>query len=41
MILQLILTTKKTITNEMKEVLELWIIATPKEEMKVIRQILN
>jgi len=36
MILQLILTTKKTITNEMKEVLELWIIATPKEEMKVI-----
>jgi len=41
MILQLILTTKKTITNEMKEVLELWIIATPKEEMKVIRQLLN
>jgi len=41
MILQLILMTKKTITNEIKKVLELWIIATPKEEMKVIRQILN
>jgi len=41
MILQLILITKKTITNKMKEVLELWIIATPKEEMKVIRQLLN
>jgi len=41
MILQLILTTKKTITNKMKEVLELWIIATPKEEMKIIRQLLN
>jgi len=41
MILQLILMTKKTITNEIKEVLELWIIATPKEEMKVMRQILN
>jgi len=41
MILQLILMTKKTITNEMKKVLELWIITTSKEEMKVIRQILN
>ena len=40
-ILQLILTTKETITNKIKEVLELWITATSKKEMKVIRQLLN
>ena len=41
LILQLVLTTRKTVTNEMKDVLDLWITATPREEMLIIQQFMT
>ena len=41
LILQLMLTTKEMVTNEMKDVLDLWIVAIPREEILMIRQLMT